>query len=55
MDVRNISGQNSVAINEIVRKSESTEGIAMEIQDQAEENREMADSLEDIVNGFTLE
>ena len=55
MDVKNISGENSIAINEIVRKSESTEDIAMEIQNEAEENREMADSLEDIVNGFTLE
>lgn len=55
MDVKNISGQNNIAITEIVRKSESTEDIAMEIQNQAEENREMADSLEDIVNGFTLE
>lgn len=55
MNVKNISEQNSAAINEIVRKSESTEDIAVEIQNQAEENREMADSLEDIVNGFTLE
>ena len=55
MDVKNISEQNSIAINEIVRKSESTEDIAVEIQNQAEENTEMADSLEDIVNGFTLD
>ena len=55
MNVKNISEQNSAAINEIVRKSESTEDIAVEIQNQAEENRGMADSLEDIVNGFTLE
>lgn len=54
MNVKNISEQNSVAINEIVRKSESTENISVEIQNQAEENTEMADSLEDIVNGFTL-
>ena len=45
----------NMAINEIVRKSERTEEIAVEIQNQAEENREMADSLEDIVAGFTLD
>lgn len=55
MDVKNISSENSIAINEIVMKNESTEDIAVEIQNQAEENREMADSLEDIVNGFTLD
>ena len=55
MDVKNISGQNNMAINEIVRKSERTEDIAVEIQNEAEKNREMADSLEDIVNGFTLD
>ncbi len=55
MDVKNLSGQNNMAINEIVRKSERTEEIAVEIQNQAEENREMADSLEDIVAGFTLD
>lgn len=44
-----------MAINEIVRKSERTEDIAVEIQNEAEKNREMADSLEDIVNGFTLD
>ena len=45
----------NMAINEIVRKSERTEEIAVEIQNQAEENREMADSLEDVVAGFTLD
>lgn len=54
MDVRDISSQNSCAIGEIVKKSESTAGIAADILAQSEENTIMADSLEDIVNQFTL-
>lgn len=54
-DVSNISAQNKYAINEIVEKSESTADIAVEIQNQSEENRQMADSLEDIVSKFTLD
>lgn len=54
MDVRSISEQNSTAINEIVKKSESTADIAAEIRSESEENTKMADSLETIVSEFTL-
>lgn len=53
-NVKEISTQNNSAINEIVEKSESTANIAVEIQSQFEENKQMADSLEDIVNKFTM-
>lgn len=54
MEVRSISEQNSSAINEIVKKSESTANIAAEIWDESEENTKMADSLGVIVSEFTL-
>lgn len=53
-NVKEISAQNSYAINEIVEKSESTANIAVEIQNQFEENKQMADNLETIVNKFTI-
>ena len=55
MDVQNISAENKEAITEIVEKSESTADIAMEIQKQSEANKEMADSLDEIVNKFRLQ
>lgn len=54
-NVKDISSQNSHAIVEIVEKSESTANIAVEIQNQFEENLQMADNLESIVNEFTLD
>lgn len=53
MDVKDISQQNSIAIHEIVKKSEGTADIAMEIRSQSDENIQMADSLENVVNKFT--
>lgn len=53
MDVKDISEQNSIAIHEIVIKSESTADIALEIRSQSDENIQMADSLENVVNKFT--
>lgn len=55
MDVRKISAQNNSAINEIVRKSESTAGIATDIRSQSDENTQMADGLGEIVSEFTLD
>lgn len=55
MDVRKISAQNNSAINEIVRKSESTAGIATDIRSQSDENIQMADGLGEIVSEFTLD
>mgnify|MGYP001131200940 FL=1 len=55
MDVRKISAQNNNAINEIVRKSESTAGIATDIRSQSDENTQMADGLGEIVSEFTLD
>lgn len=54
IDVQDISHGNKTAIGVIVEKSESTANIAIEIQKQAEENKSMADSLDEIVNKFTL-
>ncbi len=54
-DVQNISAENKEAINDIVKKNESTADIAMEIQKQSEENRQMANSLDEIVHKFTIE
>lgn len=54
-NVNDISSQNSHAIVEIVEKSESTANIAVEIQNQFEENLQMADNLESIVNQFTID
>jgi len=53
-NVQDISHGNKAAIGIIVEKSESTANIAIEIQKQAEENKGMADSLDEIVNKFTL-
>ncbi len=52
-DVKNISEQNSTAINDIVKKSEYTADIAAEIRSQSDENIQMADSLGNIVDEFT--
>lgn len=54
MNVKEISEQNSAAIEDIVRKSESTAGTAGEILEYAEENTQMADTLLEIVDEFTL-
>ncbi|MBR2407431.1 MAG: methyl-accepting chemotaxis protein [Lachnospiraceae bacterium] len=53
-NVQDISHGNKTAIGVIVEKSESTANIALEIQKQSEENKNMADSLDEIVNRFTL-
>ena len=53
MDVRRVSEQNSSAINEIVKKSERTADIADAVRIQSDENRLMADDLENIVDEFT--
>ena len=53
-NVQDISHGNKAAIGVIVEKSESTANIALEIQKQSEENKHMADSLDEIVNKFTL-
>lgn len=53
-DVQQISRGNKAAIGVIVEKSESTANIALEIQKQSEENKNMADSLDEIVNKFTM-
>ena len=53
-NVQDISHGNKAAIGVIVEKSESTANIALEIQKQSEENKNMADSLDGIVNKFTL-
>lgn len=55
MNVKNISAQNSCAINEIVQKNESTADIAGEIRCHSDENIQMADSLGNIVSEFTLD
>lgn len=53
MNVKEISEQNNIAINEIVEKSENTADIAIGIRNQSDENIQMADSLEHVVNKFT--
>lgn len=54
VNVQEISQGNKTAIGVIVEKSESTANIALEIQKQSEENKNMADSLDEIVNKFTM-
>ena len=54
LEVQDISQGNKAAIGVIVEKSESTAAIAMEIQKQSDENKNMADSLDAIVNKFTI-
>ena len=54
LDVQDVSRGNKEAIGVIVEKSESTAAIAMGIQKQSEDNKEMADSLDEIVNKFTI-
>ena len=53
-DVNYSAKENKEAIEVIVDKSEVTSEIAHGIQKQSEENRAMAERLEDIVNKFTL-
>ena len=52
--VKVISGENSQAIVEIVKKNEETASVAVELKQQSEDNKRMSDSLEEIVNKFTL-
>ena len=54
MDVNDISAENKEAIGEIVEKCESTADVAYEIQKQSEENQQMAASLDEIINKFTI-
>lgn len=51
-DVGEIMGENQAAIGTIVEKNETTSVIAGTTQNQAVENREMADHLGDIVGRF---
>lgn len=51
-NVKNITGQNQQAIDTIVSKNEGTSEIACVIQKQAEENKDLAICIEDIINKF---
>lgn len=53
-DVNCSAKENRTAIEVIVEKNEVTSGIAQDIQKQSEENRKMAERLEDIVSKFKL-
>ena len=54
-DVHNIAKDNAAAIDVIIKKSETTSGIAEEIQQQSEENSKMEDELHKIVDKFTID
>lgn len=50
--VVDITNENTQAINVLVTKSESTSDIAEEIQQQSEQNKDLAARLDDILNQF---
>ena len=51
-DVHNITDENSNAIGMIVEKNENTARIVDAIQDQSEQNREIAKQLDDLIKKF---
>ena len=52
-DVNNITDENRQAINVIVEKNETTSMIAGKIQDQSEQNKELARQLDIMIGKFT--
>lgn len=53
-NVKCITNENQVAIDTIVEKSEATSNIANIIQEQSEENNQLANRLEELIERFTL-
>jgi len=51
-NVKTITGDNKAAINSIAEKNESTALIAEAIQKQSEENRQLAQKLQELVDNF---
>lgn len=51
-DVNNITNENRSAIGVIVEKNESTALIAEQIQKQSEQNKELAQELDDLIGKF---
>lgn len=52
MDVNNITNENRSAIGVIVEKNESTALIAEQIQKQSEQNKELAQELDELIGKF---
>lgn len=52
IEVNNITGENQSAITAIVQKNESTAQIADTIQEQAEQNRGLAQELDNLIQKF---
>lgn len=52
IEVNNITGENQSAITAIVQKNESTAQIADTIQEQAEQNRGLAQELDNLIKKF---
>lgn len=52
INVNDITDENRHAINVIVKKNESTAGIADLIQQQAEQNKELAQELDELIGKF---
>lgn len=52
IDVNHITDENQYAINVIVKKNESTAGIADQIQQQAEQNKSLAQELDALIGKF---
>ena len=53
-DVKNITRENRNAIDTIVEKNERTSTIANTIQNQSEDNKQLAEQLEEVVDRFIL-
>lgn len=51
-NVKEITNENLIAVNGIVEKNESTSEIAGEIREQSEQNKELADRLDQILKRF---
>lgn len=52
IDVNDITNENRCAINVIVKKNENTARIADYIQEQAEQNKELAQELDELIGKF---
>ena len=52
MDVNNITNENQSAISVIVEKNESTALIADQIQQQSEQNKKLAEELDNLIGKF---
>lgn len=53
-NVKGIANENRLAVSTIVEKNEGTSNVANTVQEQSEENKQLADRLDELIQKFTL-